>query len=115
NDQTIKDFHWHTWTPNDVFISAMYSRIMYTVAICNEFIRASSGNEDADVQTFNAEARFLRALAYFHALDMFGNPPFVTEADKPGSYFPAQIERADLFDYIESELIAIEEEMGNPK
>ncbi len=115
NDQTIKDFHWHTWTPNDVFISAMYSRIMYTVAICNEFVRASAGNADTDIQHFHAEARFLRALAYYHAIDMFGIPPFVTEADKPGAYFPAQIERADLFDYIESELIAIEEDMGNPK
>lgn len=115
NDQTIKDFHWHTWTPNDVFISAMYSRIMYTVAICNEFVRASSGSDDADIRKFHAEARFLRALAYYHALDLFGNPPFVTEADKPGSYFPAQIKRADLFNYIESELIAIENELGDPK
>jgi hypothetical protein len=115
NDQTIKDFHWHTWTPNDVFISAMYSRIMYTVAICNEFIRASSGNSNPDVQKFHAEARFLRALAYYHALDLFGNPPFVTEADKPGSYFPEQTNRAELFNYIESELMDIEDDMGDPK
>jgi hypothetical protein len=115
NDQTIKDFHWHTWTPSDVFISAMYSRIMYTVAICNEFIRASRGNSNADVQKFHAEARFLRALAYYHALDLFGNPPFVTEEDKPGSYFPKQTNRADLFNYIESELIDIEDDMGAPK
>jgi starch-binding outer membrane protein, SusD/RagB family len=115
NDQTIKDFHWHTWTPNDVFISAMYSRIMYTVAICNEFVRASAGNTDTEVQRFHAEARFLRALAYYHAIDLFGNPPFVTEADKPGAFFPAQTTRAELFAYLESELAAIESEMGDPK
>lgn len=27
DDATIKDFHWQTWSPNDVFIAAIYSRI----------------------------------------------------------------------------------------
>ncbi len=115
NDQTIKDFHWHSWTPSDVFIAAMYARIMYTVAISNEFIRASAGNPDPDIQKYHAEARFIRALAYYHAIDLFGNPPFVTEADRPGSYFPRQISRSDLFDYIEAELIDIEDDLGDPK
>jgi hypothetical protein len=115
NDATIKDFHWHTWTPNDVFIAAVYSRIMYTVALSNEFIRASSGNSDTDVQIYRAEARFLRALAYYHALDLFGSPPFVTEADKPGAFFPEQTNPVDLFAYIEEELIAIEDELGAPR
>lgn len=115
NDATIKDFHWHTWTATDVFIAAVYSRIMYSVALCNEYIRVTAGNADADIRKYHAEARFLRALAYYHALDMFGNPPFVTEADKPGAYFPPQTTRAELFNYIESELIAIENELGAPK
>ena len=115
NDATIKDFHWHTWTATDVFIGAMYSRIMYSVALCNEFIRATEGNEDPDISTFHAEARFLRALAYYHAIDMFGNPSFVDEADLPGAFFPEQIERADLFTYIESELIDIEGDLGDPQ
>jgi starch-binding outer membrane protein, SusD/RagB family len=115
NDATIKDFHWQTWSPNDVFISAIYSRIMYTVTLCNEFIRVSAGSSDANIKQYNSEARFLRALAYWHALDLFGNPPFVTEADKPGAYFPKQTTRAALFTYIESELTAIQTEMGAPK
>lgn len=115
NDATIKDFHWHTWTATDVFIGAVYSRIMYTVALCNEYIRVSAGNADTEVKRFAAEARFLRALAYYHALDLFGNPPFVTEADLPGSFFPKQIFRPELFQYIEDELIAIESELGEPR
>ncbi len=114
NDATIKDFHWHTWTVTDVFVAAMYSRIMYTAAICNEFIRVTAGNEDPQIQRFRAEARFVRALVYYHAIDMFGNPPFVTEEDLPGAFFPAQISRADLFDYLESELIDIEDDLGEP-
>lgn len=115
NDATIKDFHWHTWTATDVFISAMYSRIMYTVALSNEFIRVTANSSDPDLQKFNAEARFLRALAYSHGIDMYGNMSFVTEADLPGAYFPEQISRADLFTYIESELLEIEGLMGDAR
>jgi starch-binding outer membrane protein, SusD/RagB family len=115
NDATIKDFHWQTWATNDVFISAIYSRIMYTVTLCNEYIRATAGNEDANIKKYHAEARFVRALAYYHALDMFGNPPFVTEADLPGAFFPKQTDRATLYAYVESELKAIESELGAPR
>jgi starch-binding outer membrane protein, SusD/RagB family len=114
NDATIKDFHYQTWTASDVFIGAIYSRIMYTVALCNEYIRVTEGNSDADIQKYHAEARFLRALAYYHALDLFGNPPFVTEEDLPGSFFPEQTNRADLFAYIEAELLDIENALGAP-
>lgn len=114
NDATIKDFHSHTWTVTDVFVAAMYSRIMYTVAICNEFIRVTAGNEDPQIQRFRAEARFIRALAYYHAIDMFGNPPFVTEEHLPGAFFPEQTTRTELFDYLESELIDMEGVLGDP-
>jgi hypothetical protein len=50
----------------------------------------------------------MRALSYYHALDMFGTVPFVTENDPVGSFFPPQISRQDLFEYIESELLEIE-------
>ena len=115
NDATIKDFHWQTWTATDVFIAAVYSRIMYTVALCNEYIRVTTGNTDPDILKYHAEARFIRALAYYHALDLFGNPPFVTEADKPGAYFPKQTTRAELFSFIESELLAVENDLGAPR
>lgn len=115
NDATIKDFHYHTWTASDVFIGAVYSRIMYTVTLCNEYIRASTTSEDPEVKRMQAEARFLRGLSYYHALDFFGNPPFVTEEDEPGANFPAQTTRADLFQYIDTELQAIESELGDPK
>lgn len=114
-DATIKDFHYQTWTPSDVFIAALYSRIMYTVTISNEFIRVTADKTDAELKRMNAEARFVRALSYYHAIDLFGNPPFVTEKDLPGAYFPEQISRTDLFNYIESELLAIEADLGEPK
>jgi hypothetical protein len=118
NDQTIKDFHFQTWGSGDVFIQAMYYRIFYQICLTNEFIREASddkldsrgitGADKTAVQMMRAEARFLRALSYYHALDLFGNVPFVTENDEPGKFFPPQKKRAELFSYIESELLAIE-------
>lgn len=122
DDATIKDFHWQTWSPNDVFVTALYSRIFYTITICNEFIRnvnnkigSVSGTFLSDLKMFKAEARFLRALSYWHAIDLFGNVPFVTEEDLPGAFFPKRITRADLFAYIEKELKEIETELAAPR
>jgi hypothetical protein len=118
NDQTIKDFHNQRWGSSDVFVSAMYYRIFYQISLCNEYIRETSdgklsdrgvsGDLKTDVEHFRAEARFLRALSYYHAMDIFGSVPFATENDKVGAFNPPQISRADLFNYIESELLAIE-------
>ncbi len=121
NDQTIKDFHAHKWSAGDAFIYAHYSRILYQITLCNEFIRQTEpdvlddrGVEDAlkaDIDLYRAEARFLRSLSYWHALDLFRNVPFVTEDDPVGSFFPKQSTARELFDYIESELLAIEGEI----
>ncbi|TSA30496.1 MAG: RagB/SusD family nutrient uptake outer membrane protein [Bacteroidetes bacterium] len=118
NDQTIKDFHSQNWGSSDVFISAMYYRIYYQICLCNEFIRETTpeklsergitGPILTDIAHYRAEARFLRALSYYHALDLFGNVPFVTDADPVGKFFPQQIMRASLFDYLDAELNAIE-------
>ena len=118
NDATIKDFHFMTWSSADVFLRALYNRIFFQITLANEFIRESSpdklsersisGADATEIGYMNAEARFLRALSYYHAMDLFGNVPFVTEADNVGAFLPNQISRANLFNYIESELKAVE-------
>lgn len=102
NDQTIKDLHGMKWTSSDVFITAMYGRMSYQIALCNEVIRqlnASSINESKKKQ-YIAEARALRALSYYHAIDMFGNVPFITDESKVGGDNPQQIKRADLYKWL---------------
>lgn len=125
NDQTVKNFHFQNWGSTDVFIAAMYYRIFYQVSVCNEFIRESadskldergiSGAARAEILQYREEARFLRALSYYHALDLFGNVPFVTENDPVGKFFPPQIQRADLFKYIENELLSVEKNLSSVK
>ena len=125
NDQTVRDFHGQNWSSDDGFIFAMYSRIFYQIALCNEFLRETTDQKLSDrgvdatlaqeIRGYRAEARFLRSLSYYHALDFFRNVPFVTEEDAVGSFFPEQIQAADLFSFIESELKAIETEIATPR
>ena len=105
NDQTIKNFHWMNWTTDDTFIYAFYSRIFMQVSAANEFIREAQASNLAfsNKEELIAEARVLRAIAYFHAIDNFGNVPFADETSVVGS-FPSQIKRADLFEWMETEL-----------
>ena len=118
NSVPLQELNRTSWTSSNDLINNMYTRIFYEVSICNEFIRETSDDNlssrgisgaDADAARLDrAEARFLRALAYYHALDLYGNVPFVTEADAPSKNLPKQISRADLFAYVESELKAVE-------
>ncbi len=124
NDATLRDFHDMDWTSTDGFITNLYYRIFYQISLCNEFIRETTpekldgrgieGSIRTDIELYHAEARFLRALSYYHAIDMFGSVPFVTEEDNVGAFFPEQISRADLFAYVESELLAIESQLTAP-
>ena len=105
NDQTIKNFHWMNWTTDDTFIYAFYSRIFMQVSAANEFIREAQASSVtfSNKEEYIAEARVLRAIAYFHAIDNFGNVPFADETSVVGA-FPSQISRADLFAWLETEL-----------
>ena len=98
-----------SWDANDAWVSDMYYRIYYNIALCNEFLRnANSANfsgADADkMKEYKAEARFMRALFYYHALDLYRNVPMVTENDPVGSFIPPRYTPQQTFDYIESEL-----------
>jgi starch-binding outer membrane protein, SusD/RagB family len=113
---TIFNLHYNNWVPSDGIPTALFARIMNVAALTNEYIRATSSKlNDPEIKRFQAEARFLRALAYYYGIDLYANMPFVTEEDLPGAYFPEQISRAELFDYVESELIAIKPDMGAPR
>ncbi|MDX1907583.1 MAG: RagB/SusD family nutrient uptake outer membrane protein [Bacteroidia bacterium] len=121
NDGNLRDYHDMDWTSSNEFVLGIYSRIYYQISLCNEFIRESTDEKlaargiagaDAEaIRVYRAEARLLRAMSYWHALDMFANVPFVTEEDAPGAFLPRQAAPAELFAYIESELKAIEPEL----
>ena len=112
NDKTIKDFHNHSWSAADLFVTGLYNRLIFEVSLCNEFIRRADGMDKFEEHT--SEARFLRALSYWYLMDFFANPPFITEEDEPGAFFPEQTNRKELFAYLETELKDIENKMALP-
>lgn len=117
-DAGIQDFHNMNWSSNNPFLQGLYYRSFYQITLCNDFINQSSdanlskrgiSGADADViRVYKNEARFLRAFQYWVQLDLWGNPPFVTENNKIGADLPTQIKRPDLFTYVEGELKALE-------
>lgn len=120
-DVGISDLNTQTWSAQNPFLTALYQRLGLSITYANDFIRLTNGDTDPAVMQYNAEARFLRALAYAWYIDLFANPPFTTDVDGVGKFYPKQLDpdmktgRAKLFNYIVSELKSIEPILGEPK
>lgn len=106
------DLSYLTWDASDPWVSDMYYRIFYNITLCNEFLRnctdskisSFSESEQQNLKIYRAEARFMRALFYYHAVDFFHNIPFVTDADPIGSYQPPRKSPAEVLTYVKDEL-----------
>jgi starch-binding outer membrane protein, SusD/RagB family len=123
-DEGLPDLHAHSWTSANQFVRAMYYRIFFQVSMANEFLRESTSDKlnergvsqatQEEIQRYRAEARFLRALSYWHGIDLFGNIAFYTEETSVGSEAPRQGSREEIFDFIDNELKEIEADMAAP-
>jgi starch-binding outer membrane protein, SusD/RagB family len=125
NDETIKDFHDFKWTSADFYLKGWYARPVYNITLINEYLREATdaklaernitGADAAEIKKTVAEVRFLRAFNYWVMMDLFGKSTFITEADLIGTALPKEISRADLFNYIEKELKAIDADLAPVK
>ena len=104
-DPGLPDLHGMYWSSSNDFTEAMYYRLAQAVSFSNSFISNASELSGDQVDTFIAEARFLRAYAYYNLLDLYGNVPLTTEIS---TELPTQSNRTELFNFIESELMDIE-------
>ncbi|MEC3876827.1 RagB/SusD family nutrient uptake outer membrane protein [Chryseobacterium salviniae] len=124
-DAGLPEMHSMTWNASNPFVAAIYYRIFNVIAVSNEFIKNTTdeklssngitGNDLTEAKYMRAEARFLRAQSYYHALDLFGNVPYVTETTDIINTPPPRIVRAELFKYVESELLACANELKDAK
>ncbi|MDG3583995.1 RagB/SusD family nutrient uptake outer membrane protein [Galbibacter pacificus] len=106
-DPGLPNLHEMNWDSSNDFTAAMYYRLAQEVSFCNSFIEnAESLAEDTEVQYFIAEARFLRAFAYYNLIDLYGNVPLVTLVS---TELPEQSNRTEIFQYVESELLEIQD------
>jgi starch-binding outer membrane protein, SusD/RagB family len=117
DDGGVATYHQLAWSADLPAITYTYKSALTTITYCNNFINESSdgalakrgftGNDATAIQQFRAEARYLRAYCFWVLMDCYGNPPFPTE-ESLGTTSPQQIQRKDLFKFIETELKAIE-------
>lgn len=117
DNPTIKDLNFNTWNADNVFNEAFFARVFFQVGLVNEFLRETTDEKlnsrgvsselKAQIKAFRAEARFLRALSYYHAIDIYGKMPFATENDVLGVK-PKMQSRQYVFDYVIGELNAID-------
>ncbi|MEG0788628.1 MAG: RagB/SusD family nutrient uptake outer membrane protein [Alistipes sp.] len=122
-DAYMGDLQYDKWTSSDnAAVISVYSRCMKAITTCNEYFLqtaddrlAARGHSDfaGDVHKYRAEMRFMRALYYYILLDLYGNPPFATE-ESIGGDLPKQIGRENLYNWIESELVALTTDADMP-
>ena len=106
-DPGIPEFNFNTWGASHPMLQGFYYRLYTGISFCNHYLEVCAGVD----ATREAEVRFLRALYYYHLMDAFGNVPFATRLM---SESPQQIERADLFKWIESELLDVKDQLLAP-
>jgi hypothetical protein len=112
NDPGVPDLHNMDWNSSNVILLGLYARIMFQVTVANSFIQQASsasftGQDKTNLGYYVAEARFLRAFDYWEMMDLFGNSPFITDKQPIGS-IPTYATRAQLFSYVESELLSLD-------
>lgn len=116
-DESLPEMNTMGWSSSNRFVVAFYYRVYYQIALANEFLRETTDDKlsargvtpelRTQIQQYRAEARMLRALSYWHGLDLFGNIPFITETNRNGAEPPAQATRQEIFSFIETEINAI--------
>lgn len=108
-DPGLPNLHAMNWGASNDFTTGMYYRLAQEVSFCNSFIsNAESLTEDPEVAAYIAEARFLRAFAYYNLMDLYANVPLVEQVSTD---LPEQSDREMIFEFVENELLAIQEDL----
>ena len=74
NDQGIPELNTNSWDDNLLPSQTMFQRLHNGIFKANLYLERAP----ATLAQRRAEVRFVRALFYFHALDLFGNVPLMT-------------------------------------
>lgn len=105
---------------NASVITWTYQRLYMCIAYCNEILRECTEGKlqerglwnemQGECASYRAEARFLRAYCYSMLCDLFGPVPYVDE-NTGVKEIPEQQTRKQVFEFVESELKAVEGEL----
>lgn len=111
NDAGLDELDYSTWSPDNHWLFESMSRFTYQINVCNEFLRsidkaASVSNpiSTQEIAAMKAEIRALRALSYYHMMDLFGRGPYTTEASQVG-VTPPTMTREEMFPLVVADLV----------
>ncbi len=96
------------WTPENKFFRYLYNRIFFTIPQCNNLLSILPNVDVEDKDAIISEVRFIRALANFYLIDVFGKGVLATEDNFGQSESLPEATRVELFDFVEAELLTIE-------
>jgi len=105
NDPGLPEIRTIQWNSLNQLVQGLYYRFYFNITLCNHFLENAKSDYSADAPNQIAEVRFLRALNYYYLLDMFGSVPF---ADKVNADKKKQLTRAELYAWLENELLQVE-------
>ncbi|WP_333878113.1 RagB/SusD family nutrient uptake outer membrane protein [Flavobacterium sp.] len=125
NDPGTREIQRNIWTASNPIFRGMFGRGMFQVALVNEYLRQTTADKLAsrgvtnqaqisEINDFRNEVRVLRALAYYHLMDLFGKAAYNDENSALGVAGP-EYNRQQLFDYIESELNGVIPSLKAPR
>jgi hypothetical protein len=106
-----RQLHYHSWTVDHPNVSGIWQWGFGGINTCNRIISViSTSRHQRQKKTSSiAEVRAMRALYTYFMMDLYGNVPIIT--DFPVATLPATQSRAKVFQYIESELLAVSQQL----
>jgi len=99
------------WNPNNKFFRYLYDRVYYIVPQTTNIMIALQTVDVPNEAQIVSELRFIRALSYYYMIDCFGKGVIVNETNFGSTVPLEESTRTELFNYVESELLAIETDM----
>ena len=109
----LLQLHSHEFPPDNSFFNGYWQQCYGGINTANRLIYTFEQLGTPEADAFISELRAIRALWYYWLLDGFGNVPLVTDFtdDAPPSTRP----RIDIYNFVESELNAIIDELPTAK
>lgn len=104
-----KNLHRHDWGLSNNSVQSTYEQAYRCILYANTVLDATA----EDAYETQAQVRFFRAMAYYHMLDIYGEPPYQTTMNVEAGYLPGQISRDSLFNFITDEFKYAEEHIGD--
>lgn len=97
----------HNWGVNNDAIQATWEYLYKVIGLSNKSLERiaqyAGTHNDRELVAYEAEVRALRALYYYHLVDLFGNVPLVLSSSMPVKEVK-QSTRQEVYDFVVREL-----------